>query len=175
MRKKLEDAGGLAEFVGQFRINDAPMNMIITDPCYDTGTWCTARLSVKPGLYDCYLEYVDFKEQGGLRIVAVEARNIDCREVEPKLLAKNTTIGVDSACCGIYDMAYFINHQKECCNEAPYKQSHDYKLLSNGIMSISGWGDGAYPLYLGYNSQSQIVSVRVEYIDLTDIKNGEFA
>lgn len=168
--KSLEDAGGVREYIGKFHVNDAPINMIVTDPCYDAGTWCAARLSVRPGFYDCFIEYVDFKpEHGGNRIVALEARHQDSSDVQPTLLAKDTVIGVDSGSCGIYDIAYYINNQKECkCG--PYKYPGGYRLLGNGVTSGAGWGDGAYPLYLGYNSKSEIVSVRVEYSDLSEVE-----
>jgi len=153
------------EEVGIIRINDAPINMIITDPCYKIGTWCTARLSVKPGDYKCFVEYYFDKEYNYSYVASMEARHVDSLDIVPTL-ESDEDIGVDSASCGIYNLSYYINHSESCKIPIPYGSY--YRLTNKGLTCISGFGDGRYSLYLGYNKQSQIVSVKVKFISFDE-------
>lgn len=44
---------------------------------------------------------------------------------------------------------------------------------SNIIMFASGWGDGIYPRYIGFDKNRQITKLIVDFIQLTEETDGE--
>ena len=77
-------------------------------------------------------------------------------------------IGVDSAQAGIYDLAYYRNNENSW-NDMNWSISSKPTvyagIISHGAVSLSGYGDGFYPVYISKNSQSQVVAIRIIFIE----------
>ena len=86
--------------------------VILSDPCYPLGTWCTITLEgVTSGIYNCYVTESD-EDDWGQRISNIMVVHKDYEE-ESKLLDKKLekgTVGVDSGQAGIYDYNYYAKN-----------------------------------------------------------------
>ena len=153
-------------------------SVIVTDPSYDTETWCQAKIdNVKEGQYNTHCEVVDTGDWGN-RCSLLMAAHCDYNinklywEVHPQ------EIGVDSGQAGIFDMAYYRKDGRNIevptvgFDGQPFdrleammkheKEGDDFYLkmckltlsqtkwggFDNGVVSSSGYGDGGYILYV---------------------------
>ena len=128
------------------KINDAGFmqlknTVIVTDPCYKAGIWCSKLLSnVKEGRFKClfrisndgesgrrvsslivihkdFLESINFKEQfqyNSKRICKISYYNI---------------IGVDSGQAGVFNYDYYIEHQPDNRWESNINGKKDSKRI----------------------------------------------
>ena len=75
---------------------------------------------------------------------------------------------VDAGCVGIYDLPYYCGDDENMWRSINYnimsKQPHA-GVIPNGAVSSSGYGDGIYPVYILKNSESQVIGVKVVFID----------
>ena len=150
--------------------------MQITDPCYSTDVWCTDKVQIKQGEYIAKAVIYDCGDWGK-RVGELMINHISC----PKKKAGNTiyhSIGVDSGQCGFFDYdeyekvhpKAFVDEDEE--SEKWYNEVSKITLNgdecglvgSMGVVSSSGYGDGCYNLYAGYNSKGEIVALRLRYI-----------
>lgn len=76
--------------------------VVVSDPCYDPGTWCTALIDgVLPGNYLAEVEYDESNRPKYLKVCHKDYENIEPIE------KTDADIGVDSGQAGIFDMDYF--------------------------------------------------------------------
>ena len=145
--------------------------VIVSDPCYEVGTWCQKELSnVLPGTWE-----VDIRKAkvGNYSVIAeLIARHKGYPECEISEF-ESGRIAVDSGQCGFFDAYYSVqNHQ----NEDWYKRICNLTLNADewgvvddkGVVSASGHGDGLYDLYISKTSDGEIVGMRVEFIEDKD-------
>lgn len=139
---------------------DLPDNIDISDPCYDEDVWCRInRFPIPAGEYECYvLEASDDETQGwGRRIARCGIRKTD-REAE--YYDRKGMIGVDSGMAGFYccdnKLAFerILKEQASAC---------DVFLDEGYFVTSSGYGDGGYDVYAGYDN-GEIVDVYIEFI-----------
>lgn len=79
--------------------------VIVSDPCYDLGTWCQAVIeNVKEGNYSTFFKTLDDDEKT-IETIGVVLDGINVLEEDYILL--NNTIGVDSGTAGIFDYKYY--------------------------------------------------------------------
>ena len=159
-------------------------SVIVTDPSYNTETWCQAKLdNVKEGQYITHCEIVDTDGWGkrcSLLIASHSSYNVNNLnwEVYPE------EIGVDSGQAGIFDMAYYrkdgldIEVPKVGFDGQPFdrldeimkseNEGDDFYLkmckftlsekkwggFENGVVCQSGYGDGGYILYVAREEYS---------------------
>lgn len=159
-------------------------SVIVTDPSYNTETWCQAKLdNVKEGEYITHCEIVDTDGWGkrcSLLIASHSSYNVNNLnwEVYPE------EIGVDSGQAGIFDMAYYrkdgldIEVPKVGFDGQPFdrldeimkseNEGDDFYLkmckftlsekkwggFENGVVCQSGYGDGGYILYVAREEYS---------------------
>lgn len=144
--------------------------MIVTDPCYEPGTWCTAVLDVKKGNW--YSEIVMTDEgDWGTRVAELIVFHEDYRSASESEFKKiDKVIGVDSGQAGFFDLVEYERVYKEG-QEEWYKsicddtmQKSQTALRSFGIASSSGYGDGSYDLYV-IKKEDKVVAMRVVFID----------
>lgn len=144
--------------------------VIISDPCYDIGTWCTGTLdNVLPGPY--VVKY-DMNESFGLRVSALAVIHEDYTSSEYEWEEiENAYIGVDSGECGIYDSKFFetIKSDKEIDKKfydisSNYQFPDVYVVNASCVVSRSGYGDGGYPLYVARNNEGKVIGISVQYI-----------
>lgn len=159
-------------------------SVIVTDPSYNTETWCQAKLdNVKEGEYITHCEIVDTDGWGkrcSLLIASHSNYNVNNLnwEVYPE------EIGVDSGQAGIFDMASYrkdgldIEVPKVGFDGQPFdrldeimkseNEGDDFYLkmckftlsekkwggFENGVVCQSGYGDGGYILYVAREEYS---------------------
>jgi len=142
--------------VGEFK-NESGI-LLVSDPCYEPGTWCTGIVAAKKGtwvakvvridgivagLFCHHVDRQDFpREQGGWESVRLNARD--------------GLAGVDSGQCGIFDEAEFGSmferegtsgdFYKGCCDKTIRTEAGG-GVFDWGAVSQSGCGDGGYGVY----------------------------
>lgn len=158
-------------------------SVLVTDPCYDIGTWCTAQLdNVHPGTW---VGHVIKSNEGNWGIRCAELVALHKDHLNDIIVWNKTShqIGVDSGQAGFFDPIKFETHnmQSSCDFENP-KTFYDkcgqatlslkrFGVIENcGIVTSSGYGDGVYDLYIAYSNNGQIIGLRLvfisdEYID----------
>ena len=173
-------------------------NVIVTDPSYDTNTWCQAKFdNVLEGVYNTNCAVVDTGDWGNRcsYLIAVhENYNIkDLKwEIDP------AEIGVDSGQAGIFDMKFYKNDKVKMNVPSigfdgntfdrleqiikPEKEGEQWYLnickitLSKdmwggykyGAACRSGYGDGGYSLYVS-KEKGKVVAFCIDF-QVEDIK-----
>lgn len=164
-------------------------SIILTDPCYDTNTWCQSILyNVKKGMYGA-LAIMDPKSN---RVKSLMAYNLSSLFEYPdicELLMSAPPLpqlgGVDSGQFGFFDLnhyrkndsignaklAEFMDSKEEgeafysaCCYHT-CDSTLKYGTLPYGVVSSSGWGDGAYTLKAYKDLNGEYIGFYVLFID----------
>lgn len=147
--------------------------VVVTDPCYIRGTWCGAyEVEVKPGEYKTSIETSD-EGDWGIRVAELKVKMVG--ETVVREDAADFMVGVDSGQAGIFcDTLYPEGEVGEfdgdgsfydqCCNITLSDEQYG-EIQGKGFLSSSGFGDGGYSCYLGYNTDNQVVSIRIVFID----------
>lgn len=166
-------------------------SMVCSDPCYNTDVWCMGVVdNVKNGLW---VAEVDKKNMGdwGERIASLFVANKSMLEENPKLVDEvfadeplGFVGGVDSGQFGFFDKDFYRNDEvakdlkKQDFGENYDTQSGDtwyracskltlgdesWGVLSKGVVSSSGFGDGSYDVY-GYKVDGEYVAFAVVFI-----------
>lgn len=168
-----------AHFVGDIQLKN---EVYVTDPCYDNMVWYSELLTnVSPGTYKCFTVET-YEGAWGNRVAELHAIKEDVYnkylvlemipyESEPL----DCIIGVDSGQCGIFDADYYEEHQPDddYFNENSwYRKVCDLTdnegnagIIDNlGVNSSSGYGDGAYDLWVAKNDKGEIIAMKVIFI-----------
>ena len=143
--------------------------VLVSDPMYQVGTWCTALLdNVKAGTYNAEVDIADCGELGK-RVGAIRVRHKDYMDVCPEFAVGGDSCGagVDSGLCGFWDYDKFAKIKgNKTENEKFFNRLlniNKYGVEKFGVLSSTGFGDGAYPIYAGF-ADGEIVSLEVEFI-----------
>ena len=149
---------------------------------------------VLPGKYIGEITETDGSDGWGIRIATLSATHedyvdrlgfIDWEE-------SKATIGVDSGQCGIFDKQYFRDDKRSDTYGLPsiwggrkdgdgdlwYERmcsltlgteyggvsDDDWGVTPDGVVSSSGYGDGAYTLMLGITDDGEVVGFEIVYI-----------
>lgn len=151
------------EFLGTFEVETD--ELIISDPCYDQGTWCMGALSpVKTGTWLALVQRGDYVGWGE-RICKLVAVHQDHPIGDaPEFRMSPIDVGVDSGQAGIFDERYYKNDEAiddedkgdypwDCDGEF-YSACGSHTLskkgagcLKHGAVASSGVGDGSYNCY----------------------------
>ena len=138
-------------------------SVIVTDPCYDTNTWCQAKVeNVLEGKYDTFCNKVDTGDWGK-RNASLIAIHKNYRGEEMKWEIYPAEIGVDSGQAGIFDIRDYKKDGLEM--ELPttmydgdsfdsdkwksffsndFEEGNDfYKKMCKFTLSEQGWGNYA--------------------------------
>lgn len=160
--------------LGSFEMQSSVMR--ISDPTYKKNVWCTATLdNCMTGNWTAAVGMSDEGEFGN-RVGILMARH----ETGPKFhdaerifVAKeedglcylqypsswnnvDADIGVDSACCGMYDDATY--------EPTDWFDTWPGAIVGNGCISSSGYGDGSYMALYHANADGEVDAVCVVYI-----------
>ena len=84
------------------RFTNESCTMVISDPCYKIGTWCTAQLEVMAGNWRAAVEHYNRHVPRGLLAWHTEHVPGKCKR---QIIDKD--LGVDSGQLGIYDLMYY--------------------------------------------------------------------
>lgn len=137
----------------------------ITDPCYDSDTWCRINnIPIEKGEYVVLVEINDF---GRVQSITLIAEDVDEDDVNIQEVNKGC-IGVDAGLAGFFENKpdYSDDEWHEICD---YIENQDFGLAEtdnpfkcNGVWCESGWGDGEYPVtQLRY--KGKIVGYRINF------------
>ena len=163
--------------IGKVRFDNG--KIVVSDPGYDLDTIWNRKLEVKKGEYTAHITYGDFKDWGE-RVSEIYINH----STTPKKKA-TTRIGrcaVDSGQCGFFEFEDFKKFHPEhennvnaeawywrACEITDKKENHRSGLMESlgkivGVLSESGFGDGCYWLYAGYNNRGEITALRLRFI-----------
>lgn len=144
----------------------------ITDPTYDKNVWCSGTVGpCVQGIWDAAIVYHD-DSMMGRRVAMLCAKAQDAElgfDVFDGICVGGThfeykkpwkmcafEVGVDSATCGIFDDAVYEP-------DASLVRVAD-NVLSNGVVSHSGYGDGGYRAFALKDAQGKVCAVAVSFI-----------
>lgn len=148
----------------------------VTDPCYDEDVWCRVELkNALPGWYDATVGYA---QDGCISSLTVTHQG---GYSNYPLNTPEHSIGVDAALAGFYSHKPNIDKQEDWQKlvdqlygpgwetRGPVVKVHihadrEKNFGLSGITVNSGYGDGAYPVYVAKNSANQIVRARIRFI-----------
>ncbi len=100
-------------------------SVVVSDPCYSLGTWCSAILEniVKPGKYHGFMNKAD--TSWDRRVTDLWVVHEDYLDVYPNDLDEKTDIGVDSGGAGIFDFDYYNKYHPILDDDGPSSQWYD--------------------------------------------------
>ena len=149
-------------------INLTTGKVIITDPCYNKGTWCTATVeNVHKGEWEVYVDEVNAGMWGN-RIGQLEIRAVGQEVTDQEEL--DADIGVDAGLCGIFEDKpdYGDGRWSTLCDDHFFNNSYGIATKENGFgcvgcWSSSGYGDGSYVATVAYNEEGEVVGINIDY------------
>lgn len=162
------------KILGTFQVKSS--KLMVTDPCYDKGTWCQGVLeNVKNGEWVGIVDYHN-DDDWGRRISAVYAfYNGDDRTIGDLPWQKQSKIdvGVDSGQAGLFDERLYPQDPRDSDNEEDfYTNVCDLTLspvkagvIPFGVVASSGFGDGSYTCFTQHNKAGAIVGAKIVFID----------
>ena len=169
--------------------------MILSDPCYSVPTWCQGVVeNVKNGEWIGVIEQSD-EGDWGIRNSMLLSMNVDAMNKNPNLEQELITSGeplpfeggVDSGQFGHFDFNNYRNDElaidlgkafedsyatevgdewyRACCDITIHS---DFGAMPFGVVSSSGFGDGAYTTYGIKDDSGQYVGFMTIFIDDED-------
>jgi len=149
--------------------------MILTDPCYEKGTWCTKTIPARNG------EWTVEVTMCGDRVAELIARH----ELYLDVMAGGENIdievlGVDSGQMGFFDESKYPKTKNDigeydekgsfygkCCDTTLSKKN--YGAVDNmGCVSSTGYGDGSYGGFAETDENGDALYVEIHFIDVDD-------
>jgi hypothetical protein len=169
--------------IGRFSLGNKVM---VSDPCYGTNVWCQGVLeNVRAGFWDAYIKMTD-EGNWGTRVAELVAINLDYNDEYTGLESEDINelqkfeVGVDSGTAGIFDYDYYCKyHTDKGTDEDWYETQIHHQFFPthnesdwqkavftefNGVVSMSGYGDGGYDCYVARNEGGEIVGIKIIYI-----------
>lgn len=179
-------------FQGKLEITD---KVLLTDPCYDLGTWCTGEAELPKGTYNCYSRTCD----GRVSSIFILKEDFDKLQQLYIVDLDNPidNLGVDSGQLGIFNKSKYNKavskevFEKSLEKEFPYEDWKrlwddnksdvdkfyecccNHTLTKNkcgiiegvGFVSSSGYGDGSYVAFYLTDFNEHKVGLQVIFID----------
>jgi hypothetical protein len=172
------------ENIGEFQMESG--KMIVTDPCYEKGTWCQGVLdNVKNGKWEAFIETSGYIKNWGNRVSSLFVVS-DGYKIKSDWEKQEFEVGVDSGQAGCFDEKYFPqkwfndpavsilsvydNFYNKCCDITC--SSKQAGCISFGAVSSSGYGDGVYTCCVE-KEDGEIKAVWINYISKEDIKEED--
>ena len=148
----------------------------LSDPCYDS----------KPnGFYNCvidtipgeYYAFVTRSESKGCSKDRITSLLVVHKDYYPKFKTMPRNYDemlfccVDSGTCGIFDKDYFEKYHSSTSNEIDEDwydkfviEMEEHIITDNkGVISISGWGNGRYPVFAEYVNKKAF-AIRIKFL-----------
>ena len=139
-------------------------HVVVTDPTYSLGTWCSEQVDVLNGKYQVYIDSGMLKEWGE-RVKSIMICHDDYKWQNVDFTHYSDQIGVDSATCGIFDIEWFESLRHTLMGP----RGEEYKLYQKGAMCWSGLGDGRYDMYAA-SIDDKIIAIKVVFIYDEDLE-----
>ena len=146
----------------------------LTDPCYDTTTWCQQLLkNVKSGKWVVDYEYNEFKdgmEQQVILSIAHEDYGMTIFNDYDEVV-DSASLGVDSGTIGIFDKRYYEKYHfenkidedwysKNICDFTKTLRRGANITDDNGVWVNTSYGDGEYVAEL-YMKDGEICGIEI--------------
>ena len=157
--------------IGTFKVTGG--KLVVTDPCYDVGTWCQAVLkNVRNGEWRAEIDVHDFGKTGfgGKRVTRLRAFHASAEPAGPWNV-EDFDIGVDSGQAGFFSLDKYPEQDAQdtdfydtCCN-VTLSPTHAGIVNDFGVVSSSGFGDGGYVLRTRKDEKKKFVALEVIFID----------
>lgn len=167
----------MRKFIGNITIKSG--EVVCSDPCYKSGTWCADRCKALNGLYNVYVvEYNDGDWGRRNAFLEIIHTDFDKKKETDILLWENgdATLGVDSGTFGFFDKEYYDKYHENDTDDDWYEKfvcgeidKNEYITENLGVWSCSGYGDGSYNLDVIYHPTEECyVGFRAIFIDDDD-------
>jgi len=175
--------------LGEFEITSG--RILLSDPCYDFGTWCTQTVDGKNGTWRA----TSIQDGVCHELIACHQSYGTYMEGDWKKL--DESLGVDSGQCGIYDVQFYnVKPSSAVLDEFLAKVEEDWLssmkirkpwyfincvttmtelrcgVIPYGCVSSSGYGDGGYNAYAQYNDDI-VVALKIIFIE-PEMENDEW-
>lgn len=169
--------------LGNFVIRSG--NVIVSDPCYERGTWCAGNLSnVKKGVWHSSTLKTDEGAWGNNRTAVLIAHHESARDIDYETNGwkeQEFEVGVDSGQAGIFDSEDYHGEDnnfddpnswyRQCCNRTIGEDSAG--VIEGGVVSSSGYGDGSYVCATLTDEHGEIIGIMITFIMLEDDEEEE--
>ena len=155
--------------------------VIVIDPCYNNDHLQTLGVKLSPlkGTYNAYIQRENCGEWGvRVKNLAVVHKDYDINILESDNYDLSGFACVDSGTMSIFDLVQYrkyhsnkpenteLNDEWYDLNVLPWCGDTDnYLSKDNGIISVSGYGDGSYPVYSYYDETNNLIGIRVCFIE----------
>ncbi len=171
-------------FIGVFNFGDGYVD--VTDPCYDTDTWCAMwERKVKPGVYNAFIDMKNFpslyrdeddplnpdeiKRMDDIRITSLYIQHASYGKRKINGWDIIGGVGVDAGLCGFYShKPSFDDAEDRLWNGfwrslSKIEGDNTCDIGKYGVTVSSGYGDGYYPVY-ARKEGNEIVGLRLRFI-----------
>lgn len=155
----------MLEKLGTFTVSTG--KLMVTDPCYDKGTWCTAAVeNAAKGQWEAEVERVDCGMWGN-RVQKLTVRAVGKKPTSHERL--DADIGVDAGVCGVFENKpnYGDIDWAKVCDEMKTAfggiASKGNGFHCEGAWSSSGYGDGSYDAFVGCDENGEVVEITIDY------------
>lgn len=167
--------------LGNFEVNSG--QLVVADPCYelDTNTIIMGVLEpVLNGAWTAEVEKVEIPDWGeaNAKLTAYH-QSVAEQGAILEWIKCPFVAGVDSGQAGIFDSNHYripdvADHDRgdhtdtdsewylACCDIT--ENGEEAGVLTGGVVSRTGMGDGAYGVYKAVNKQNQVVGVKIVFI-----------
>lgn len=165
--------------LGNFEVNSG--QLVVADPCYelDTNTVIMGVLELAAnGTWNTEVEKVEIPDWGeaNAKLTAYH-QSVAEQGTFLEWIKCPFVVGVGSGQAGIFDSNHYripdvANHSGNadtdsewylaCCDITD--NGEEAGVLTGGVVSRTGMGDGAYGVYKAVNGQSQVVGVKIVFI-----------
>lgn len=159
-----------ANLVGVKNFDSRPITA--TDPGYDDDVWCTIRgIKVKPGDYICvawkgrdyWTDPTDGKKHSSQRVMMCGVYfNQGIIKADTDKWRRIGYIGVDAGLAGFFQDKpnYADKEWFEFCDQI---NKQDYLITPEGFCTVSGYGDGTYPVYARKDESGDITALEIRF------------
>jgi hypothetical protein len=151
--------------IGSFEVTSN--KIIVSDPCYNMETWCIGDFKAMNGKWNSYIKILD-------KIVVKLLIVHEGYDKTDPYIKLNIDVGVDSGQCGFYDYQKYVDegagrgkynntntfYGKVCSLTDTSRKEKKYAGIINnfGVVSSSGYGDGSYDVFVGYDGDQVTIA-----------------
>ncbi len=164
------------QHVGTFEIKSG--SVYVTDPCYEPGTWCQGLVkNVLCGKWKASVIIENTSLGWGNRVHELNVVHEAYEDIEIFMDKQTFVVGVDAGVAGFFDSDKWVGRSSD---EDEYSRlcemTHDLEqagCTDYGVISSSGFGDGAYDCFVGKNKEGKVVCMSIIFISDEDEWNGD--
>jgi hypothetical protein len=169
-------------FLGTFQ--NVSGTFIVSDPCYEIGKIFIQGQLENVQIGDWFAEIIKFVDDEDYEAIAeITVKHVSINEKDDKDINWNKcnfVVGVDSGQAGIFDKQYYncedySSKHPECKND--FGESKWYYaccditesdeqagIIPHGVVTRSGYGDGAYECYSNINNDNKINAIKIIFV-----------